>query len=57
MSGQDEIQVVVQAYKMGAKDYIMKEENAILLLQKSLENIAEHISLKQEVENMYEKPV
>jgi DNA-binding NtrC family response regulator len=52
MSGQDEISVVVQAYKLGARDYIMKEENAVLLLQKSLENISEHIKLKQEVEEL-----
>ncbi|MGB0430158.1 MAG: sigma-54-dependent transcriptional regulator [Bacteroidia bacterium] len=52
MSGQDEIQVVVQAYKKGARDYIMKEENAVLLLQKSLENIVEHIKLKNEVEEL-----
>jgi DNA-binding NtrC family response regulator len=42
----------VKAYKLGARDYIMKEENAVLLLQKSLENISEHIKLKQEVEEL-----
>lgn len=57
MSGQDEIQVVVQAYKKGARDYIMKEENAVLLLQKSLENISESIKLKREVEELREKAI
>lgn len=55
MSGQDEIQVVVQVYKLGAKDYIMKEENAVLLLQKSLENIVENIRLRREVEELRDK--
>ncbi|MBI3143562.1 MAG: sigma-54-dependent Fis family transcriptional regulator [Bacteroidetes bacterium] len=57
MSGQDEIQVVVQAYKDGAKDYIMKEENAVLLLQKSLENIAENLRLKREIEELRDKAI
>lgn len=55
MSGQDEIQVVLQVYRLGAKDYIMKEENAVLLLQKSLENIVENIRLKREVEELRDK--
>ena len=57
MSGQDEIQVVVQVYKLGARDYIMKEENAVLLLQKSLENIVENIRLRREVESLREKAI
>lgn len=57
MSGQDEIQVVLQAYKKGARDYIMKEENAVLLLQKSLENIVENIKLKKEVEELRDKAI
>ena len=57
MSGQDEIQVVLDVYKQGAKDYIMKEENAVLLLQKSLENITENINLKREVEELRDKAI
>lgn len=57
MSGQDEIQVVVQVYKLGAKDYIMKEENAVLLLQKSLENITENIRLRREVEELRDSAI
>lgn len=57
MSGQDEIQVVVNVYQKGARDYIMKEENAMLLLQRSLENITENISLKKELEALKEKKV
>lgn len=57
MSGQEDISVVVQVYKLGAKDYIMKEENAVLMLKKSLENIGEHIRLKREVEELRDKVI
>lgn len=57
MSGQEDISVVVQVYKLGAKDYIMKEENAVLMLKKSLENINEHIRLKREVEELRDKVI
>src|SRR5437016_855759 len=40
VSGQEDVKVVVQAYKMGAKDYIIKKENAIHHLLNSLDNFS-----------------
>lgn len=57
MSGQDEIEVVVKAYNIGAKGYIMKEENAMVLLKKTIENIVENITLRHELEELKNEKV
>jgi DNA-binding NtrC family response regulator len=55
LSGQQEVEVVVNAYSLGAAKYIVKNENSILELKKSLETVLENIRLKEEVEGLREK--
>jgi DNA-binding NtrC family response regulator len=55
LSGQQEVEVVVNAYSLGASKYIVKNENSILELKKSLETVLENIRLKEEVEDLREK--
>ena len=57
LSGQQEIQVVVDAYNNGAKRYIMKGNNAIVELMYSLEDIKQNLLLKKEVENLKEQVI
>jgi DNA-binding NtrC family response regulator len=52
LSGQKELQVVVEAYKIGAERYIMKDENAIIELCQNLSVISEKIQLKNEIESL-----
>jgi len=52
LSGQDDVEVVVQAYKNGAKDYIVKKENAIVELTNSIKNLTSNVNLRKEVEDL-----
>lgn len=52
LSGQEEVEVVVQVYKNGAKDYIVKNSNAIIELQNSIRNFSAQVSLRKEVEDL-----
>lgn len=49
ISAQEEVSVAVSLLKLGAKDYIIKDENATDLLWKSIINIRENLNLKEEV--------
>jgi DNA-binding NtrC family response regulator len=55
ISGQEEINVAVNLLKAGAKDYIIKDEHTKEQLWKSVINIRENLSLKQEVEELKEQ--
>lgn len=55
VSGQEEVEVVVQAYKNGAKDYIIKGNNTIVELCNSIKNLSVNISLRKEVEDLKDK--
>jgi DNA-binding NtrC family response regulator len=55
ISGQEEINVAVNLLKAGAKDYIIKDEQTKEQLWKSVINIRENLSLKQEVEELKEQ--
>jgi DNA-binding NtrC family response regulator len=50
VSGQDKLDVVVDTYKKGAVDYIIKNENAIIAIENSVKNICKTVTLRKEVE-------
>ena len=50
LSGQKELEVVVEAYKLGAERYIIKDENAIIELDQYLAIICKTIELRKELE-------
>lgn len=50
LSGQNEVEVVVKAYKMGAKDYILKNSNAHVELVNSVKTLGASVKLKRQVE-------
>lgn len=52
ISAQEEISVAVDLLKSGAKDYIIKDENAKELLWKSILMIKENLSLRKQVEDL-----
>jgi len=52
LSGQDELNVVVEVYKLGAKSYIIKNENAIVELNNCIKNLITSLNLKKEVEHL-----
>ncbi len=52
VSGQDKLDVVVDTYKKGAQDYIIKNENAIVNLEHSIRNLCKNVNLKKENENL-----
>ncbi len=52
LSAQEDVEVVVQAYKQGAKDYIVKNDNAIVELLNSVKNFNTQVNLKKEVEDL-----
>lgn len=55
VSGQDEVKVVVNAYKKGAQDYIVKDDNTIINLVNSIKNLNINVKLRQEVEQLKEQ--
>lgn len=50
VSGQEDMEVVVNAYKNGAQDYILKNENLFANLENSIKNLGMNVTLKKEVE-------
>lgn len=55
ISGQEEISVAVSLLKAGARDYIIKDEHARDLLWRSVINIRENQSLREEVDQLKEQ--
>jgi DNA-binding NtrC family response regulator len=49
VSGQTDVEVVVNAYALGADKYIVKNENCLPQLQNSVSNLAKIITLRKEV--------
>ncbi|MBO6515753.1 MAG: sigma-54-dependent Fis family transcriptional regulator [Bacteroidia bacterium] len=49
LSGQEDVNKVVEAYKNGVKSYIVKNDNALVELQQSIKNCLSTVSLKKEV--------
>lgn len=52
ISGQENIEVAINFLKLGAKDYIVKNDHTKELLWNSIMRLKENISLKQEVEDL-----
>lgn len=52
ISGQEDIAVAVDLLKIGARDYIVKDDHTKDILWKSIINIRENLSLKREVETL-----
>jgi DNA-binding NtrC family response regulator len=52
VSGQDKLDVVIETYKRGAVDYIIKNDNAIVNLENSIRNLVKTVSLRQENESL-----
>jgi DNA-binding NtrC family response regulator len=53
-SGQEDVAVVVEAYKLGAKNYIIKNQNAFIEFKNAIKNINNNLQLKKEVEYLRE---
>ncbi len=50
VSGQDTLEVVVEAYKQGASEYIIKNDNLFINLENAVKNLSMNVVLKREVE-------
>ncbi|HRB41078.1 MAG TPA: sigma 54-interacting transcriptional regulator, partial [Bacteroidia bacterium] len=50
VSGQDSLEVVVDSYKSGAQDYIIKNDNLFVNLENSVKNLSMNVVLKKENE-------
>lgn len=50
LSGQSDVNIVVEAYKRGIKNYIVKNENAIIELLNAINNQANSINLLHEID-------
>jgi DNA-binding NtrC family response regulator len=55
LSGQEKVEVVVEAYSNGANNYIIKNENALVELTNVVKNLSRNVSLRKEVENLREQ--
>lgn len=55
LSGQNEVEVVVKAYKIGAKDYILKNANSHIELVNSVKTLGASVKLKRQVEVLQEQ--
>ncbi|MEL6252554.1 MAG: sigma-54 dependent transcriptional regulator [Bacteroidota bacterium] len=55
LSGQDKVEVVVEAYTNGANNYIIKNENAVVELTNVVKNLGKNVSLRKEVEVLREE--
>ena len=55
VSGQEEVAVAVDAYKNGAKYYVLKNESAFTELAHCVKNLSQHVNLKKEVEVLREQ--
>ncbi len=55
ISGQEDVEVVVKAYKSGADDYIIKNEHCFPELMNTLKNFSKNIELEREVKALKNK--
>jgi two-component system response regulator AtoC len=55
LSGQNDVNVVVQTYKLGAKNYIVKNENALVELNNAVKNVLANLELTNEIEVLREE--
>lgn len=52
ISGQEDIKVVINLFKKGAHDYLVKDGDTLERLWMAIQNLRETLSLKREVENL-----
>ncbi len=55
VSGQDKVEVVLEVYKKGAADYIMKNDEAVPNLTAAVKNLLPAVIQKREVSTLHEK--
>lgn|SRR5690606_14291160 len=55
LSGQENIEVVVEAYENGADRYIVKNDKSIVELKNSIKNFSRRVLLQQEIERLREQ--
>jgi DNA-binding NtrC family response regulator len=55
VSGQEKVDIVLELYKKGAMDYIMKDDNAVANLENSVKKIFDNLRLKKQVEILQEQ--
>lgn len=55
LSGQEKVEVVVEAYSNGASNYIIKNDNAIVELSNVVKNLSSNVNLRKEVEVLREQ--
>lgn len=48
VSGQEKIDVVIETYRQGASDYIIKNDNALVNLENSVKSLVKNVYLRQE---------
>ena len=49
-SGQENVEVVVECYKNGAQEYVLKNEKMIVKIENAVNNLAMNVTLRREVE-------
>lgn len=55
LSGQENIEIVVEAYENGADRYIVKNDKSIVELKNSIKNFSSRVLLEQEIERLREQ--
>jgi two-component system response regulator AtoC len=55
LSGQDKVEVVVDAYNSGANNYIIKGDRVIVELNHAIKNLSTNSSLRKEIQELQEK--
>jgi two-component system, NtrC family, response regulator AtoC len=55
VSGQEKVEIVLEVYKKGAMDYIMKDDNTIANLEHSIRKIFDTLRLKKQVETLQDQ--
>lgn len=55
VSGQEDVNVAVQAFRAGARDYVIKSGNAVQELVTAIKNFISPVALKKEVEDLRTK--
>jgi two-component system response regulator AtoC len=57
VSGQEKLDVVIDTYKKGACDYIIKDDNALVNLENSVKSLAKNVTLRYENELLKEQVI
>ncbi len=52
VSGQEKLDVVIETYRKGASDYIIKNDNALINLENSVKSLCKNVMLRQENEQL-----